>query len=108
MRGSGKKNRKREPEATGAMTHGYILSCLTDIAAPWRSAPRSLKDRGALPGAEAGIKGVFKPYSLRQNVRRTPNSLHSERGITVLLGARNPAGWANVDWLAILPLKSFP
>jgi hypothetical protein len=45
---------------------------------------------------------------LAQNVRRTPYSLHSERGITVLLGAMNPAGWAKVEALAMLPLKSLP
>ena len=50
-----------------------------------------------------GAVGTGFSRALRQNVRRTPNSLHSERGITVLFGARNPAGWPKVDWLAILP-----
>jgi hypothetical protein len=43
-----------------------------------------------------------------QNVKRTPNSLQSERGIVVALGLMNPAGWPNVDGLPMLLLKSFP
>lgn len=73
------------------------------------AAPRPPRGAQSMPERhERRQERAFKPNSLRQNVKRTPNSLHSERGITVLLGARNPAGWPNVDGLAILPLKSFP
>ena len=74
-----------------------------------------IPSEGGLP-ARAGLqtrslkkhRDGFQPSHRYQNENRAPNSLHSDRGIIVLLGAMNPIGCSNVDGSAILFPKSFP
>jgi len=81
------------------------MSYLSGIGRCRLPSPRpAQRDAASFARPRAGGTACPTPGSCTQKVKRKPNSPHSERGIVVALGLMNPAGWSNVDALAMLPL----